>query len=170
MPPRSSSRSIPGPDPDPAGAADEGAVGDDGTSAWPAGTTGPAVGGDTTTSGEGSPETSGAAAPGADDGGTPSPSSEPGAEAPTTLAQVTLPAGSTEAGDVLHLAGEMVSARVMVSGLWGNRAGTKILQRDELVVVSSDDSRLGEGKPLALVEDQAPDPDVAAKLAALAGP
>lgn len=138
------------PDPDPAGAADEGAVGDDGTSAWPAGTTGPADGGDTTTSGEGAPDTSGAAAPGADDGGTPSPSSEPGAEAPTPPAT------------------ERVSARVMVSGLWGNRAGTKILQRDEIVVVDSDDSRLGEGKPLARVKDEATDPDLASKLAALA--
>lgn len=149
MPPRPSRSTTP--DPDPAGAADEGAVGDDGTSAWPAGTTGPAVGADPTPSAEETPLAEG-------EQPTPEPATDEPQEAPAAEPTDLTPEGTTE----------KVSARVMVSGLWGNRAGTKILQRDELVVVAPDDSRLGEGKPLALVEDEAADPDVASKLAALA--
>lgn len=62
--------------------------------------------------------------------------------------------------------GEKVTARVMVAAMWGDRAGRKILHRDDLVVVDADDRRLG--KTLAVVEDEAADPGVAATLAALA--
>lgn len=122
-------------------------MGDDGTSAWPGGTTGPASGGNATTSDEG------AQAPA-------EPSVEPDAEAQPP---------DEEPTDLTHgVAAERVTARVMVSGLWANQAGTKRLMRDDLVVVAHDDRRVGPGKPLALEEGGAADPDVASKLAALA--